>query len=241
MEELLRHIGLVKLDNASVWDVCYWLIPELVSLPTTMIVYFVCRFLTQITPGDEEEDISVHRMSTTGKKGEHRTAKIINFFGRIGTYVVLASLCCTAALRPSVEGAFYFLVFLGAATWWACNKELRKGFAVLCKIVMVVVVVHILALLSYQNQWPQELIPINSTWSRYFALTAIYRTNCSNSTSIEYADPTDWLPYGYALRLFWLYYVLALQSQFLSRKPVSSFYFIKLYALEICRRVLVQS
>lgn len=149
--------------------------------------------------------------------------QIINFFGHIGTYVVLASLCCTASLKPSVEGAFYFLVFLGAATWWACNKELRKGFAVLCRIVMVVVIVHILALLSYQNQWPQELIPVNSTWSRYFALTAIYHTNCNQPRYVEYADKNDWLPYGYALRLFWLYYVLALQSQFLSKKPVSHF------------------
>ncbi|KAK2582220.1 hypothetical protein KPH14_004571 [Odynerus spinipes] len=219
MEELFRHIGLVRLDSATVWEVFYWLTPEFVLLPTTIIMYILCRFLTQVSPGDDEEDVSVQRVNATGKKTEHRTTKIINFFGRIGTYAVLASLCCVASLKPSVEGAFYFLVFLGAATWWACNKELRKGFAVICRIVMAVVIVHILALLAYQNQWPQEVIPVNSTWSRYFALTPIYRTNCSNPVDIEYADENDWLPYGYALRLFWLYYVLALQSRFLSKKP----------------------
>lgn len=135
--------------------------------------------------------------------------------------MVLASLCITAALQPSVEGGFYFLVFLGTATWWACNKELRKGFAVLCRIVMVVVTLHILTLLSYQNQLPQEIIPLNSTWQRYFALTAIYQTNCSDPRNVEYTQGADWLIYGYGLRLFWLYYVLALQSQFLSKKPVS--------------------
>ncbi|XP_043493596.1 piezo-type mechanosensitive ion channel component isoform X2 [Polistes fuscatus] len=219
MEELFRHIGLVKLDNASVWEVFYWLTPELILLPITIVIYVICRFLTQNKRNEEEEDVSIQRTNDSAKKPEDRTTKIINFLGRIGTYVVLASLCCTASLKPSVEGAFYFLVFLGAATWWACNKELRKGFAILCKIVMVVVIVHIVALLSYQNQWPQEFIPVNSTWSRYFALTAIYRTNCTRPNYVEYADDTDWLPYGYALRLFWLYYVLALQSQFLSKKP----------------------
>ncbi|XP_046824974.1 piezo-type mechanosensitive ion channel component isoform X4 [Vespa crabro] len=219
MEKLFRHIGLVKLDSTTVWEVFYWLTPELIVLPTTIIIYVTCRFLTQRKPGDDEEEVPVQRVNDSTKKTEDRTTKIINFFGHIGTYVVLASLCCTASLKPSVEGAFYFLVFLSAATWWACNKELRKGFAILCKIVMVVVVVHILALLSYQNQWPQELIPVNSTWSRYFALTAIYHTNCNQPRYVEYADKNDWLPYGYALRLFWLYYVLALQSQFLSKKP----------------------
>lgn len=86
---------------------------------------------------------------------------------------------------------------------------------------MAVVILHILALLTYQNQVPQELIPVNSTWQRYFALTPVYRTNCTDPRDVKYADNADWLIYGYCLRLFWLYYVLALQSRFLSEKPVS--------------------
>jgi hypothetical protein len=117
-----------------------------------------------------------------------------------------------------MESAFYFLVFLGAATCWACNRELRKSFAVICRIVMIVVIVHIIALLAYQNQWLQEIIPVSNAWSRYLALIAIYNTNCSHPRDVEYTDGADWLIYGYILRLFWLYYVLALQSQFLSKK-----------------------
>ncbi|XP_017788930.1 PREDICTED: piezo-type mechanosensitive ion channel component [Habropoda laboriosa] len=219
MEVIFRHIGFVRLDSASVWEIFFWLTPELIVLPTSVIVYFTCRFLSQTRVIDEEHNASLHRHNKASKKNVDGTAKIINFLGRIGTYVVLASLCITAALKPSIEGGFYFLVFLGAATWWACNKELRKGFAVLCRFVMFVVVLHIITLLSYQNQVPQELIPVNSTWQRYFALTPVYRTNCSDPRDVRYTDDADWLIYGYCLRLFWLYYVLALQSQFLSKKP----------------------
>nr|XP_031827665.1 piezo-type mechanosensitive ion channel component isoform X1 [Nomia melanderi] len=219
MEVIFRHLGFVRLDSASLWEVFFWLTPELVVLPTAVAVYFICRFLSKKPPNDAEDDVSLHRRGDTSKKAEDSTAKIINFLGRIGTYVVLASLCIMSSLNPSIEAGFYFLVFLGAATWWACNKELRKGFAVLCRIVMVVVTLHILTLLSYQNQTPQELIPVNSTWQRYLALSAIYQTNCSDPRNVEYTDDADWLIYGYILRLFWLYYVLALQSQFLSRKP----------------------
>ncbi|XP_061939821.1 piezo-type mechanosensitive ion channel component isoform X3 [Apis cerana] len=222
MEVIFRHLGFVRLDSATEWEIFFWLTPELIVLPTSIIIYFICRFLSQKTI-TEEGDASLHQNIEASKKIVDGNIKIINFLGRIGTYVVLASLCITACLRPSIEGGFYFLIFLGASTWWACNKELRKGFARLCRILMAVVVLHILVLLSYQNQIPQELIPVNSSWQRYLALIPVYRINCSNPRYVEYTDYTDWLIYGYSLRLFWLYFVLALQSQFLSKKPNVAF------------------
>ncbi|XP_018376713.1 PREDICTED: piezo-type mechanosensitive ion channel component isoform X6 [Trachymyrmex cornetzi] len=221
LEKLFRHIGFVRLDSASVWEVFYWLAPEFIVLPTVLVVYFICRFLTQRRASVEEDETEFNQENNLQrKKTEDSSTKIINFLGSIGIYVVLASLCCVAALKPSIEAAFYFLVFLGAATCWACNKELRKGFSVICRIIMVIVIVHIIILLAYQNEWLQEIIPVSSTWSRYLALTAVYHTNCSDPRNVEYTDNADWLIYGYALRLFWLYYILALQSQFLSRKPL---------------------
>ncbi|EFN75267.1 Protein FAM38B, partial [Harpegnathos saltator] len=219
LEKMLRHIGFVRLDSASVWEVFYWLTPEFIVLPSVVAIYLICRAL--MVRHNNEDIISLHQ-ETQQKKTEDKTSMIINFLGRIGTYVVLVSLCCAAALKPSIEAAFYFLVFLGAATWWACNKELRKGFATICRIVMVVVIIHIIALLAYQNQWPQELLPIGGPWSRYFALTAVYHTNCSHPRYVEYTGDADWLIYGYALRLFWLYYVLSLQAQFLMKQPTWS-------------------
>lgn len=38
----------------------------------------------------------------------------------------MITLLLAATLRPSVPGVVYFIVFLGAATWWACFKELEK-------------------------------------------------------------------------------------------------------------------
>ncbi|KYM80686.1 Protein PIEZO1 [Atta colombica] len=220
LEKLFRHIGFVRLDSASVWEVFYWLAPEFIVLPTVLVVYFICRFLTQRRASIEEDETALHQENNLQrKKIEDSSTKIINFLGSIGIYVVLASLCCVAALKPSIEAAFYFLVFLGAATCWACNKELRKGFSVICRIIMIIVIVHIVILLAYQNEWLQEIVPVSSAWSRYLALAAVYHTNCSDPRNVEYTDNADWLIYGYALRLFWLYYILALQSQFLSRKP----------------------
>lgn len=77
MEKLFRHIGLVKLDSTSVWEVLYWLTPELILLPTTIIMYVACRFLTQRKPGDGEEEVPVQRVNNFAKKTEDRTTKVI--------------------------------------------------------------------------------------------------------------------------------------------------------------------
>ncbi|XP_057329611.1 piezo-type mechanosensitive ion channel component isoform X5 [Microplitis mediator] len=225
LEELFRHIGLVHMDRATVFEVFYWLLPEIVTLPIMITLYCLCRRFTSESYQQDPENSSIqdqHLQSSLTKFAEERNTKIINFLGRIGTYIVLASLCYTATLSPSVEGGFYFLVFLGAATWWACNRELVRNFAIVCRIVMVVVVCHIVVLMSYQNQWPQEYIPVDSRWSRYFSLEAYYRTNCTDPRhTIFTRENEEWIQngYAYALRLFWLYYILALQSQFLFKAP----------------------
>lgn len=43
-----------------------------------------------------------------------------------GKVLSLLALCATGALQPSVLSVIYYIVFLGAATWWGCNKELER-------------------------------------------------------------------------------------------------------------------
>lgn len=44
----------------------------------------------------------------------------------VGKVVSLIALCVTGALQPSVLSFVYYAVFLGAATWWGCNRELER-------------------------------------------------------------------------------------------------------------------
>lgn len=152
--------------------------------------------------------------------------QIIDFIGGLGTYVVLAVLCLTASLNPSVEGGFYFLVFILSATWWATHRELRRGFAIVCRLLMFVVAFHIVVLLSYQNQWPQEYLPSNGSWARYFALNSTSMTNCSDPRDRDYIENNVTSVYSYQIRLFLLYFVLGMQSRFLFDKPASVKVFI---------------
>lgn len=78
MEKLFRHIGLVRLDSASVWEVFYWLTPEFIILPTVLAVYFISRFLTQRRAGDEENDAVLHQENNSERqKTDDHTTKVI--------------------------------------------------------------------------------------------------------------------------------------------------------------------
>ncbi|XP_023248310.1 piezo-type mechanosensitive ion channel component isoform X2 [Copidosoma floridanum] len=221
LEKLLRHVGLVKLKGATLQEFAIWLAPEIVIFPSSMAIYCISRRLTGTSPASEDDESSLQSLQKFEKKSKDRSSKLVNAFGGLGTYIVLAMLCFTASLNPSAEGGFYFLVFVLSATWWATHRELHRGFAVVCRLVMLVVGFHVVALLSYQNQWPREYVPTNGTWARYFAFNATSETNCTDPRDRQYIEDNVVPVYSYQLRLFLLYFVLGLQSSFLFAKPAS--------------------
>lgn len=80
--------------------------------------------------------------------------------------MVLSSLCMAGILRPSALSGVYFVVFIASMTWWALNKELGKGFAVLCRLLLLPVTAHIVVLYLYQMQWFQEFLPRDAPIAR---------------------------------------------------------------------------
>lgn len=75
----------------------------------------------------------------------------------------MATILVTASLQPSVPSAIYYIVFLAMATIWATYRNIDRSFAIICRILAVLLIVHISALLAYQMPWPQEYLIANST------------------------------------------------------------------------------
>ncbi|ERL93178.1 hypothetical protein D910_10475 [Dendroctonus ponderosae] len=215
LEKLLRHVGFVRLNNISVNDAFTWISPEPIMLATSVIFYVLFKKITAPNPEAIEGD---NRTEIERKDDEIKTRKkYLMFIVGVGRYGVLITLCLAAVLRPSVVGGLYFLVFLAVATWWACYKQLRRGFAILMCCILPFVFGHMCALYTYQFQWPQELLPQNSTWARYFGLTPLRVSSCDNATSEDprtftFVD-TEWASYINPFALYWLFYILALESK----------------------------
>ncbi|KAG5675805.1 hypothetical protein PVAND_005679 [Polypedilum vanderplanki] len=197
LEIILRHVGLVRLDELDVLSIIQWLAPEIISVFGSIIIYIILRKGSNVnmealnnepmSPGE------VNIANGTEQQQQQQTQLPNTEFDiekwrilvRAGKIFSLLVLCATGALQPSVLSVIYYLTFLFAATWWGMNRQLERGFGIVLRVISVFMMLHITTFLTYQNPWPQEFVPPNSTLQRVLGIAPIYSSSCDNSTDIR--------------------------------------------------------
>lgn len=101
----------------------------------------------------------------------------------IGKIMSIITLLLAAVFHPSAINAIYFVIFLGAATWWACAKELERGFGIILRCTVFIFIIHITTFMIYQTPWPQELLDKNTTVARVLGYTPLISSYCGNSSN----------------------------------------------------------
>ncbi|XP_032592573.1 piezo-type mechanosensitive ion channel component isoform X2 [Drosophila grimshawi] len=142
----------------------------------------------------------------------------IHFEGliKISPLFCLATLFFAAALRPSVPGGFYFLIFLLAGTYWATCQTLQRGFALLLRCVMVVLVLHSLCIVSYQTPWMQDHLNHTSLTARLIGLEPLIESTCSRDIRVLLYNNTLTLDsYLNPFAVFFAYFAMALTTKHL--------------------------
>ncbi|XP_070853783.1 piezo-type mechanosensitive ion channel component isoform X13 [Drosophila suzukii] len=155
----------------------------------------------------------------------------IHFEGliKISPLFCLATLFFAAVLRPSVPGGFYFLIFLLAGTYWATCQTLQRGFALLLRCVMVVLVLHSLSIVSYQTPWMQSHLNHTTLTARLIGLEPLIESYCKPDLRYVLYNTTLSLDsYLNPFALFFAYFALALTTKHLIRprleaKPATAF------------------
>nr|XP_016938853.1 piezo-type mechanosensitive ion channel component isoform X10 [Drosophila suzukii] len=144
----------------------------------------------------------------------------IHFEGliKISPLFCLATLFFAAVLRPSVPGGFYFLIFLLAGTYWATCQTLQRGFALLLRCVMVVLVLHSLSIVSYQTPWMQSHLNHTTLTARLIGLEPLIESYCKPDLRYVLYNTTLSLDsYLNPFALFFAYFALALTTKHLIR------------------------
>ncbi|KRJ97826.1 uncharacterized protein Dyak_GE18740, isoform Q [Drosophila yakuba] len=155
----------------------------------------------------------------------------IHFEGlvKISPLFCLATLFFAAVLRPSVPGGFYFLIFLLAGTYWATCQTLQRGFALLLRCVMVVLVLHSLSIVSYQTPWMQDNLNHTTLTARLIGLEPLIESYCSTDIRVFlYNNELSLDSYLNPFALFFAYFALALTTKHLIKprlepKPATAF------------------
>ncbi|XP_046801251.1 piezo-type mechanosensitive ion channel component isoform X6 [Lucilia cuprina] len=253
IERLLRHVGFIGFKHLKVLAIIEWLIPEVVVFITSLVVYLVTKKISQkvellvengnVDAADIEETLEASGSATAG--GELTAVKINTDLGRktqedndkpnfdglikISPLFCLATLFFSAVLRPSVPGGFYFLIFLLSGSYWATFQTLQRKFAILLRLVMVVIVAHTICIVAYQTPWMQDHLDKTSLTARLIGLEPLITSTCANDIRIIVYD-TQFKADSFLnpIVLFFTYYALALTTKNLIKariiaKPATAF------------------
>lgn len=119
---------LIKFKSSSALSITQWLAPEVMSFFGSVIVFIVLKRASSVAVieavnGDALEAGNKIQLPDTSFEVSPEKWKLLIGAGKV---LSLLALCATGALQPSIPSVVYYIVFLGAATWWGCNKELER-------------------------------------------------------------------------------------------------------------------
>lgn len=150
-------------------SICLWFAPDALMLLTTIISFVVLRKLTLPPPVDPEEAEAIAPTTSAAEENDDTSYSPQNYIllKRVAIFFSLVSLLFAATLRPSIPSGLYFIVFLFTGNVYALYKEVDRKFAIICRLLLCVLSVHIFGLLAYQTPYPQEVLDVNNTIIRY--------------------------------------------------------------------------
>uniref|UniRef100_A0A8C2HCF9 Piezo-type mechanosensitive ion channel component 1 n=1 Tax=Cyprinus carpio TaxID=7962 RepID=A0A8C2HCF9_CYPCA len=124
----------------------------------------------------------------------------------MGRILAVTLLALAGITLPSAFSAFYFLLFIGVCTWWACHFPISHlGFNALCVMVAFFTGGHLVCLYLYQSSFAQDMFSPAGLWARLFGLKAIIKPGNCSSFDINLNTQHDWPVYVNPGILFLLY------------------------------------
>ncbi|CAH1098787.1 unnamed protein product [Psylliodes chrysocephalus] len=178
VEIIFRYVGIVRLDNMTPTYILVWLGPEIIMFVASLAFLITFKKLNALEGNILQSEAGTIQIEERDELGSHAdlatkaptTTDYTQYFVAVGRYATLIMLCLAGVVRPSVEAGVYYVLFLGIATWWACYKQLKRGFATVLRCLIPVVILHLCALYIINFKIVQEYLPEEGTYARYFDL-----------------------------------------------------------------------
>ncbi|XP_067308143.1 LOW QUALITY PROTEIN: piezo-type mechanosensitive ion channel component 1 [Pseudorasbora parva] len=118
------------------------------------------------------------------------------FLRNMGRILAITLLALAGITLPSAFSAFYFLLFIGVCTWWACHFPISHlGFNTLCVMVAFFTGGHLVCLYLYQSSFAQEMFSPAGLWARLFGLKDVIKPGNCSSFDLVLNTQHDWPVY----------------------------------------------
>ncbi|XP_027706364.1 piezo-type mechanosensitive ion channel component 2-like [Vombatus ursinus] len=126
-----------------------------------------------------------------------------------GKVLVTLLLGLSGIIYPSLTSAVYFVTFLVICSWWSCHQEVGTlAFSTVCVSLAIFTAGHIGSLYLYQLPYFQDLVPPEDIYARLLGMTAVIKTNRTESWKLHSHPGLSWPEFANPLILLLSYYVL---------------------------------
>ncbi|XP_067256339.1 piezo-type mechanosensitive ion channel component 1 isoform X2 [Chanodichthys erythropterus] len=145
---------------------------------------------------ETEEEESPSSSSGAAQLAARLRATAQRFLRNMGRILAITLLALAGITLPSAFSAFYFLLFIGVCTWWACHFPISHlGFNTLCVMVAFFTGGHLVCLYLYQSSFAQEMFSPVGLWARLFGLKDVIKPGNCSSFDLTLNTQHDWPVY----------------------------------------------
>ncbi|XP_039546699.1 piezo-type mechanosensitive ion channel component 1 isoform X1 [Pimephales promelas] len=145
---------------------------------------------------ETEEEESARASSGAAQLAARLRVTAQRFLRNMGRILAVTLLALAGITLPSAFSAFYFLLFIGVCTWWACHFPISHlGFNTLCVMVAFFTGGHLVCLYLYQSSFAQEMFSPAGLWARLFGLKDVIKPGNCSSFALVLNTHHDWPVY----------------------------------------------
>ncbi|XP_696355.4 piezo-type mechanosensitive ion channel component 1 isoform X1 [Danio rerio] len=144
----------------------------------------------------ETEDEESPSSSSAAQLAARLRATAQRFLRNMGRILAVTLLALAGITLPSAFSAFYFLLFIGVCTWWACHFPISHlGFNALCVMVAFFTGGHLVCLYLYQSSFAQAMFSPAGLWARLFGLKDLVTPGNCTTFEVTLNTQYDWPVY----------------------------------------------
>lgn len=214
-DTLWRQLGYQRLDDLDALNVARLVVPDVLLLVVSIIVFLSCKYI--LTPPQTETEVDENGKEQLPPVMERRPRRTSVVFEGLRSCNVMMFCALSGIIFPSAISSFYFVTFLIVITWWSFYQSWGRVFKWFEILWLIFSGCHVIVLYIAQFQFFQEFLPYEEGTSRlnrpaFIGLTPIVDSlRCLQELDprrISFADSAVWTTYVNPAFIFLFYWFL---------------------------------
>ncbi|XP_030831614.1 piezo-type mechanosensitive ion channel component 1 isoform X4 [Strongylocentrotus purpuratus] len=161
-DTIWRQMGYQRLDDLDALNVARLVVPDVILLVVSLIVFLSCKYILTPPPQTSESDSDENDepLAPVMERRPRRTSVVVE---GLRSCNVMLFCALSGIIFPSAISSVYFVGFLVVVTWWSFYQSWGRVFKWIQVLWLIYSGAHVIVLYLVQFQFFQELVPYDDS------------------------------------------------------------------------------